>query len=65
LFIRTLLQRMSAEDYTNLLKAINPTVKTLLSEKDRDSMRWHFWKLPFLQPKFMALGLSLLLRRAD
>jgi flavin-dependent dehydrogenase len=63
LFIRSLLQRMTARDYAALVKAINPAVKTLLSEHDRDSMRWHFWTLPFLQPKFIPQGLRLLLRK--
>ena len=62
LFIRKLLQRMAPRDYINLVESINPAVKSFLSARDRDSMRAHFWKLPFLQPKFIPLGLRLLLR---
>ena len=60
-FIRSLLDKMSAADYQNLIQFITPPVQKLLRSHDRDSMRAHFWKLPILQPRFIPLGLKLLL----
>ncbi|NQS92468.1 MAG: hypothetical protein HQ574_08675 [Chloroflexi bacterium] len=65
LFIRNLLKKMSAEDYQRLIRDISPAVQSLLSRYDRDAMRRHFWKLPFLQLDFIPLGLKLLLRMLD
>lgn len=62
LFIRKLLGQMSTDDYQKLIKYISPPVQSLLSNHDRDRMRAHFWKLPFLQPGFIPLGLKLLLK---
>ncbi len=61
-FIRTLLEKMSAADYQKMIQSITPPVQNLLRSHDRDSMRAHFWKLPILQPRFIPLGLKLLLK---
>lgn len=61
-FIRDLLHKMSAADYTILLNAITKSVQSFLEKHDRDAMRWQFWKLVFIQPKFVPLGLKLLFR---
>ncbi len=62
LFIRELLAKMKGEDYQRLIRSLNPAVLGMLSRHDRDRMRSHFWKLPFLQPDFIPLGTRLLLR---
>jgi len=62
LFIRKLLGNMANDDYQELIRYISPPVQNLLSSHDRDEMRSHFWKLPFLQPGFIPLGLKLLLK---
>ena len=62
LFIRKLLGNMANDDYQKLIRYISPPVQNLLSAHDRDEMRSHFWKLPFLQPGFIPLGLKLLLK---
>jgi flavin-dependent dehydrogenase len=61
-FIRKLLNEMTTGDYQKLLSLLNQPVHRFLSENDRDAMRDRFWKLPFLQPGFIPLGLRLLLR---
>ena len=61
LLIRTMLEKMSDYDYERLVQLITPSVQSLLSRHDRDGMRSHFWKLPFLQPGLIPLGLKLLL----
>lgn len=62
LFIRRLLDQMSTDDYQKLIDYISPSVQNLLSFHDRDRMSAHFWKLPFIQPGFIPLGLKLLLK---
>jgi flavin-dependent dehydrogenase len=62
-FIRQLLNRMTLEDYCDLLSSITPPVSSFLAKRDRDAMKFHFWKLTFLQPGFIPLGLRLLLRQ--
>jgi len=59
-FIRQLLNKMSADDYYLLVRAVTISVQDFLRKYDRDSMRRHFWKLIFLQPKFIFLGFKLL-----
>jgi flavin-dependent dehydrogenase len=61
-WIRKLLERMRLEDYRKMVELISPEVKQFLAVNDRDRMRKQFWKLPFLQPGFIPLGLKLLLR---
>lgn len=63
LFIRTLLDRMTSADYSQLIESITPAVEAFLANRDRDGMRSQFWKLPLLQPRFIPLGLKLLVRR--
>ncbi len=62
LMIRQLLDNMTGRDYQKLIKYISPAVKTFLQRYNRDEMRRHFWKLVFLQPRFILLGLKLLSR---
>ena len=59
-FIRQLLNKMEQEDYVNLVGSLTPTVQSFLGKYDRDSMRRHFWKLPFIQSRLIPLGLKLL-----
>jgi flavin-dependent dehydrogenase len=62
-FIRQLLEKMDQEDYVKLVGLLSPPVLSFLSRYDRDTMRHHFWKLLLIQPRFIPLGLKLLLRR--
>ena len=61
-FIRKLLNKMKQEEYISLVRSLTPAVQSFLGRYDRDSMRRHFWKLPFIQPRYIPLGLKLLLR---
>jgi flavin-dependent dehydrogenase len=61
-FIRSLLDQMSNQDYLVLLRGLSPGVQSFLSRYDRDQMRRNFWKLIFIQPKYIFLGLKLLFR---
>ncbi|MCJ7717681.1 MAG: NAD(P)/FAD-dependent oxidoreductase [Anaerolineales bacterium] len=63
LFIRQLLEKMKQQEYIRLVELLKPSVLSLLSRYDRDTMRKHFWKLPFIQPAFIPLGLKLLIRK--
>jgi flavin-dependent dehydrogenase len=61
-FIRFLLSKMSQADYQLLLHSLNPAVLSFLRKNNRDSMRSQFWKLVFIQPRFILLGIRLLLK---
>ena len=61
-FIRKLLEKMDQKDYERLVELISPDVQSFLSRYDRDAMRSQFWKLLLIQPRFIPLGLKLLLR---
>jgi geranylgeranyl reductase len=60
--IRSLLDKMYNPDYEVLIADLSEKVQKFLSQYDRDQMRWHFWKLIFLQPRFVFLGLKLIIR---
>jgi flavin-dependent dehydrogenase len=60
--IRQMLDNMTGRDYQKLIEYISPAVKTFLRRYNRDEMGRHFWKLVFLQPRFIPLGLKLLSR---
>ncbi len=62
-FIRELLGKMDQKDYVRLVELLSPPVLSFLSRHDRDTMRHHFWKLLLIQPRFIPLGIKLLLRR--
>jgi len=53
---------MANDDYAVLLKDLSQGVKLFLNRYDRDQMRRNFWKLVFIQPKYIFLGLKLLYR---
>ena len=61
-FIRQLLSKMDQVDYYRMIEYLNPAILSFLSTNDRDSMRHKFWQLPFLQPRFVPLGIKLLLK---
>jgi flavin-dependent dehydrogenase len=63
-WIRALLERMEQDDYRKMIKRLSSPVTDFLARHDRDSMKSRFWKLPFLQPLFIPLGLKLLFRKA-
>jgi hypothetical protein len=64
-----MLDNMTGRDYQRLIKSTSPAVKSFLRRYNRDEMRWHFWKLVFLQPRLIPLGLKLfclvILKRTD
>jgi len=61
-WIRSRLECLNNQGYDQLVSHMSPRVIEFLSENDRDSMKGRFWKLPFLQPRFLPLGLRLLFR---
>jgi digeranylgeranylglycerophospholipid reductase len=61
-YIRQLLHRMTSAEYEQLVSYLDKDVCSFLGTRDRDQMRREFWKLIFLQPRFIPLGLKLLLR---
>lgn len=61
-WIRSQLECLNNSGYDRLVSCLSPRVIDFLSENDRDSMKGHFWKLPFLQPRFLPLGLRLLIQ---
>jgi len=63
-FIRSLLDKMTNQDYSVLLRGLSPRVQSFLNRYDRDQMRQNFWKLALIQPRYIFLGLKLLLRIA-
>ena len=60
--IRQLLSQMDQTDYYQMIEYLNPAILSFLSTNDRDSMRRKFWLLPLLQPRFIPLGIKLLLK---
>jgi flavin-dependent dehydrogenase len=59
--IRWTLNRFSNEDYTQLLGGLNQTLRTLLAQRNRDSMAHAIGELAFSQPKLSALAIYRLL----
>jgi flavin-dependent dehydrogenase len=62
-YIRALLERLDNSGYDQLIRCITPAVRDFLSLRTRDEVTGVFWRLPFLQPRLLLLGLRLLLRR--
>ncbi|MEA2008785.1 MAG: FAD-dependent monooxygenase, partial [Chloroflexota bacterium] len=60
-YIRTLLERLDNAGYDRLVSCITPAVRQFLARYNRDEMARNFWKLIFVQPRFIPLGLRLLL----
>ncbi|MBS1248788.1 MAG: Kynurenine 3-monooxygenase [Chloroflexi bacterium] len=60
-YIRSLLERLDNPGYDRLVRCITPAVGRFLARYDRDQMAKNFWKLAFVQPRFIPLGLGLLL----
>lgn len=59
-FIRLLLERLDNRGYDDLVKSINPGIQDFLGQHTRDEMAGEFWKMIFIQPRFIPLGLRLL-----
>lgn len=59
-YIRALLERLDNAGYDRLMTCITPAVQRFLARYDRDEMAKNFWKLIFVQPRFISLGLRLL-----
>jgi hypothetical protein len=53
---------MDNKDYDFLLKMVTPSVRRLLSLRNRDQMAGTFWKFLFLQPRFFEMAARLLFR---
>lgn len=60
--IRELLESMGEDGYQKLIQMISPKVKEFLARYDRDAMKGNFWKLPFIQPRFIPFGFKLYFR---
>jgi len=61
-FIRWMLERMDNSDYSRLMDYINPVVMEFLAHRNRDQMANAFFRIIFLQPRFIILGARLLVR---
>ncbi len=61
-WIRNLLDRLDNQGYDHLFGNISPQVARFLGKHDRDNVQGRFWKLPFIQPRFIPFGLNLLLK---
>ena len=59
-FIRLLLERLDNRGYDYLVNSINPGIQNFLGKHTRDEMAGEFWKMVFIQPRFIPLGLRLL-----
>lgn len=59
-FIRLLLERLDNRGYDYLVDSINPGIQEFLGNHTRDEMAGVFWKMIFIQPRFIPLGLRLL-----
>ena len=59
-YIRALLERLDNPGYDRLVSCITPAVQRFLARYDRDEMAKNFWKLIFVQPRFIPLGLRLI-----
>jgi flavin-dependent dehydrogenase len=62
-FIRELLEQLNNPGYDRLVQQINPGVIKFLSRRSRDEMAGAFWRLLYLQPRYITMGLSLLFKR--
>ena len=60
-YIRTLLERLDNAGYDQLVDNISPKVQNFLGNRNRDQMAGAFWKLPFIQPQMLLVGLRCLL----
>lgn len=60
-YMRSLLERLDNPGYDRLVRLITPAVGRFLARYDRDQMAKNFWKLALIQPRFIPLGLRLLL----
>ena len=59
-FIRLLLERLDNAGYDYLVESMNAGIRNFLGNHTRDEMAGEFWKMIFIQPRFIPLGLRLL-----
>lgn len=59
-FIRYMLERLDNAGYDRLVRYMNPSVRALLGQYNRDSMAGVFWRIPLLQPRFLLMALDFL-----
>jgi flavin-dependent dehydrogenase len=57
-FIRELLEQLDNPGYDQLLGLINANVIQFLENRNRDQMAGAFWRLLYLQPRFIQFGLQ-------
>ncbi len=62
-WIRRLIERFDNPAYDQLLANLSPALHGFLARHNRDEMSGAIWKVPFLRPQLLGLGLSALLRR--
>jgi flavin-dependent dehydrogenase len=60
--IRLVLDGLGNAHYDRLVAHLNVAVRDFLGRRNRDQMAGQSWKLPFLQPRLLALGLRHLFR---
>ena len=59
-WIRWALERLDNQGYDDLVKAVSRGVRTFLGKYNRDTMVPVFWKLPFLEPRLIRVGMQCL-----
>jgi flavin-dependent dehydrogenase len=56
-YMRALLERLDNPGYDQLVESITKPVQSFLGDRNRDQMAGAFWKLPFIQPRLLLVGL--------
>lgn len=54
-YLRFFLERLDTDGYEQLVGNVNPAMVKLLAENDRDRLHLWAWKLPFKQPRLLAV----------
>ena len=57
-WIRGMLNQLDQVGYEKLIQLVSPKVHKFLAENDRDGMKNNFWKLAFIQPRYIPLGIN-------
>lgn len=60
--IRAVLESLENKGYDRLVQHINPSLRQVLSRRNRDEMSSGFWQMLLLQPRLLALPVRLLVR---
>ena len=59
-WVRWALERLDNRGYDHLVRAVSGDVKNFLGKYNRDTMVPVFWKLPFIEPRLIRIGMQCL-----